>query len=158
MVTWYIVGIPTKTNFEHFISLLLIIGGLFRAMAQMKACNFLDPHQNTYWILNQNFGSNRPKIWHSIFKCTPRLWNYCDLGSLRRQSWFHNPTMYNCRTFLYLHSTYHTTGKSNSEASPIEPFWLDVETISSLSMNTIICHFKIDILRLGRPTHISRYL
>ena len=56
LVTWYIVGIPTKTNFEHFISLLLIIGGLFRAMAQMKACNFLDPHQNTYWILNQIFG------------------------------------------------------------------------------------------------------
>ena len=50
-----IVGIPTKTNFEHFISLLLIIGGLFRAMAQMKACNFLDPNKNTYWILNQNF-------------------------------------------------------------------------------------------------------
>ena len=24
-------------------------------MAQMKACNFLDPHQITYWILNQNF-------------------------------------------------------------------------------------------------------
>ena len=43
MVTWYIVGIPTKTNFEHIISLLLIIGGLFRAMAQMTACNFLDP-------------------------------------------------------------------------------------------------------------------
>ena len=43
MVTWYIVGIPTKTNFEHFILLLLLIGGLFRAMAQMKACNFLRP-------------------------------------------------------------------------------------------------------------------
>ena len=43
-----IVGIPTKTNFEHFISLVLIICGLFRAMAQMKACKFLDPNQNTY--------------------------------------------------------------------------------------------------------------
>ena len=52
---------------EHFISLLQIIGGLFRAMAQMKASNFLDPHQNTYWILNQNVWSDRPKIWHSIF-------------------------------------------------------------------------------------------
>ena len=35
------------------ISLLLIIGRLFLAMAQMKACNFHDPHQNTYWILGQ---------------------------------------------------------------------------------------------------------
>ena len=50
LVTWYIVGISTKTYFEHFITLLLIIGGLFRAMGQMKACNFLDPYQNTYWI------------------------------------------------------------------------------------------------------------
>ena len=33
---------------SFFISLLLIIGGPVRAMAQMKACNFLDPHQNTY--------------------------------------------------------------------------------------------------------------
>ena len=41
-------GSRQKTNFEHFISLLLIIGGLFRAMAQMKACNFLDPHPSTY--------------------------------------------------------------------------------------------------------------
>ena len=44
----YVVRIPTKTNFEHFISLLLIIGGLFRLMAKMKACNFLDPYRNTY--------------------------------------------------------------------------------------------------------------
>ena len=51
LVTWYIVGIPTKTNFEHFISLLLIIGRLFRAMAQMKACNILDTHQNqNFWV------------------------------------------------------------------------------------------------------------
>ena len=41
-------GSRQKTNFEHFISLLLIIDGLLRAMAQMIACNFLDPHQNTY--------------------------------------------------------------------------------------------------------------
>ena len=38
---------------KNFISLLLIIGGLFRAMAQMKACNFLDPHQNTLLSFNQ---------------------------------------------------------------------------------------------------------
>ena len=38
---------PDKTNFEHFISLLLIIGGHFQAMAQINGCNFLDPHKNT---------------------------------------------------------------------------------------------------------------
>ena len=48
-VSWYIVGIPTETNFEHFISLLLIIGGVFLAMTQMKASNFLDPHQK-FWV------------------------------------------------------------------------------------------------------------
>ena len=38
----------SQNNFDHFISLLQIIGGLFRAMAQMKVCNFLDTHQNIY--------------------------------------------------------------------------------------------------------------
>ena len=35
--------------------------GLFRAMAQMKACNFVNPYQNTFWILNQNFGVKSAK-------------------------------------------------------------------------------------------------
>ena len=41
---------PDITNFEQFISLLLIIGGLFRAMAQMKACEFTRPPSK--YILN----------------------------------------------------------------------------------------------------------
>ena len=36
-------GSQQKLIFNPFISLLLIIGALFQAMAQMKACNFLDP-------------------------------------------------------------------------------------------------------------------
>ena len=70
---WYIVGIPTKTNFEHFISLLLIIGGLFWAMAQMKTCNFLDPIQNTLLkFKSKSFGQIGNKS--DIASLTTWLW------------------------------------------------------------------------------------